>query len=285
MTASERISIIRSISTKLGKENYALIDLTLKEFNLPYTNNWQGSGTDNYIIDMISEASDEALLNIAKHLGLANELQNTVVPSFWSPNEVRIFISHIVEIKDKTSKLSKEIEKYHIKTFVAHVDIEPSKEWLEEIETALSTMDGMIAIFSDNFINSKWCDQEVGYAIGRRVPIVPLKIEKDPHGFAGKYQALPIKGKPHSEIANEIFQIILKNPVVGLKLTSVLIRKLKTSQSWSETKNLLSLIELSKYITEDHISLLKEAINENSQVKEAWGVPERILELESRLKS
>ena len=45
------------------------------------------------------------------------------------------------------------------------------------------------------------------------------------------------------------------------------------------------MIEKSPHIEKNHLDMMKEAISENSQVADAWGVPERIKQIESRLRS
>ena len=165
--------------------------------------------------------SSLSLVELAKHLGVLNELVSSVNPTFWAKDDTRIFISHLVEIKDKTALLAAELEKYGFKTFVAHTDIEPTKEWQDEIELALSTADGLVALISPNFISSKWCDQEVGFPIGRRLPIVPVRIGHDPYGFIGKYQAVQGKGKSIPNLAKEIFELFISKPAIGQKLSRV----------------------------------------------------------------
>jgi hypothetical protein len=285
MNPSERIKLIRDISSALGQENWSLIDLTLKQFGLPYADTWNGSGEENYVTDMISGAGNESLVELAKHLGVLNDLVSSDNPTFWANDDTRIFISHLVEIKDKTALLAAELEKYGFKTFVAHTDIEPTKEWQDEIELALSTADGLVALISPNFISSKWCDQEVGFSIGRRLPIVPVKIDHDPYGFIGKYQAVQGKGKSSPNLAKEIFELFISKPAIGQKLTNSLIRKLKDSVSWELSKRLVAMIEKSPHIEKSHLDMMKEALSENSQVADAWGVPERIKQIESRLSS
>ena len=54
-------------------------------------------------------------------------------------------------------------------------------------------MDLLCAILTPNFYQSKWCDQEVGIALGRSIPTLSIKKEADPHGFIGKSQAIKAK--------------------------------------------------------------------------------------------
>src|SRR5208283_1859713 len=74
--------------------------------------------------------------------------------------------------------------------FVAHEDIHPTTEWQNEIENALFSMDAFVALMTQEFHDSLWTDQEVGVAFGRGVPIIAVKLGRDPYGFIGKFQAL-----------------------------------------------------------------------------------------------
>jgi hypothetical protein len=102
----------------------------------------------------------------------------------------KLFISHLSNHKKKASDLQKVLKRYGISSFVAHEDIEPSKEWQNEIENALHTMDALTAILMDGFKESNWCDQEIGFALGKGVLIIPIKKDINPYGFIGKYQAI-----------------------------------------------------------------------------------------------
>ena len=282
MTPSQRIHHIRAIATELSKEEWTLIDLTLKQFELPWSSLWEGSDKAAYVIDMISEANDSALLDLAKHLGTASELEPVTNPTFWSPDDARVFISHISMIKEKTSLLKNALVEYGIHGFVAHEDIDPAKEWQDEIEAGLASMDALVALLSPGFNESKWCDQEVGVAIGRRVPIVPVRIDLDPYGLFGKYQAIQGKGKNPSEVAPLIFNALIAKPQIGPKITSNLVRMLADSKSWDTSRRLIGLIEKSAFITPTHVRAMKSARETNGEVTHAWGVAEKIEELEKK---
>lgn len=279
MTPSERIKHIRDIAKELSKEAWPLIDLTLKQFSLRWSDNYNGGDKNTYIIDMISDAADQSLLDLAKHLGTASELESVATPEFWGPNDARIFISHVSKIKEKTSQLRDALVSYGIRGFVAHDDIEPTKEWQSEIEAALSTMDALVALLSPGFNESKWCDQEVGVAIGRRVPIVPVKVDLDPYGLFGKYQAIQAKGKNPIEVAPLVFDALINKPQTGPKITTQLVRMLQESRSWDQSRRLVTLIEKSVYMTPEHVAEMKNAEKNNGEVRNAFGVPEKIGEL------
>lgn len=275
MHPSERIKHIKSISSELSKEEWSLLDLTLKQFGLPWSDQWSGDKV-NYVIEMLSEAEDAPLLELAKHLGVASQLETAQEPAFWDSNNARIFLSHLATMKVEVSELREELARFGITAFVAHEDIEPTKEWQTEIESALSTMDGLIAFLAPGFKQSNWCDQEVGVAIGRQLPIISVRLELDPYGFIGKYQALQGSGKDKRILAKELFEILIVSPTIGPKITGALVQQLANSSSFDESKRIISLINKSSYLTSKHVAAMKEAAKNNSQVSSSWGVPEKI---------
>ena len=54
------------------------------------------------------------------------------------------------------------------------------------------------------------------------------------------------------------------------------------SRSWDQSRRLTALIEQSVFITPDHVRAMKKAEEDNSEVRHAWGVPEKIKELEKK---
>jgi len=276
MKPSERIHLIKETSVALGKENWSIIDLTLKQFKLPWSEQWNGSNRDDYVMDMINNASDQSLVDLAKHLGVVTELESSEQPTFWSPNQPRIFLSHLATEKVAVKRIKTELVKYGLACFVAHEDIEPTKAWQTEIEIALTTMDALVAYLTPGFNESKWTDQEIGVAIGRKVPIVPLKVGLDPYGFIGKYQALQTKNLTPAAIAKEIVELLAAKPQIAFKISNVLVEKLEHSSSWAEAKRIMDLIEECRQFSDEALERLKEAPKGNSQVRDSWGVPERI---------
>lgn len=204
------------------------------------------------------------------------------IPSYWQPGHFRLFISHAMEKRESAHRLKEALSIYQIAAFVAHDDIEPTKEWQAEIETALRTMDGLAAIISSDFLSSKWCDQEVGIAIGRGKLVVPLRVGADPHGFLGKYQGLQTVGRNATVIARQLFEILMRHDLTSPRLTDSLVERLVSSKSWSSSNETMSLLEHAHKISISQAGRLIQSVEENAQVGGAIGVPERIKELVSR---
>ena len=103
----------------------------------------------------------------------------------------RLFISHKAAHRGRVAELAKTLNTCNISTFVAHHDIQPAREWRDEILNALNTMTHFVALLTDDFHGSSWTNQEVGYSFGRDTPKRFVKLSKvDPDGFANAEQAL-----------------------------------------------------------------------------------------------
>ena len=100
---------------------------------------------------------------------------------------------------------------FGMSAFVAHEDIEPTLEWQVQIERALHSMELFISIHTPKFNESIWTQQEVGFAVGRGVKIIALRMGEDPAGFISKHQALSRGVKKAEEIAREIDGLLRKD--------------------------------------------------------------------------
>lgn len=153
------------------------------------------------------------------------------IADFWGEGYVKAFISHLSSNRARMSGLKANLSFWGISAFVAHEDIQASREWREEVEAGLETMEILIAVVEPGFKESDWCAQEVGYALGRRIDIIPLRAGMDPFGFFGKYQGIQIKGKHPKDVASEIVQTLLKKPGHRDKLMQSLSKALSTLSS------------------------------------------------------
>ncbi|WP_072370601.1 toll/interleukin-1 receptor domain-containing protein [Hyphomicrobium sp. NDB2Meth4] len=114
---------------------------------------------NEYIANVHLEMDDGTALGESATLGLT-------LPAFWKAGHLRLFLSHRDSHKHVAHALAQELEEYGISSFVAHDTIEPDAEWLVEINRALNTMEIMLALISDDFHESVWTNQEVGFALG-----------------------------------------------------------------------------------------------------------------------
>jgi hypothetical protein len=193
----------------------------------------------------------------------------------WGDSPLKIFVTHASSHKTDAARLRDEFAVFGVAAFVAHEDIHPTAEWQTEIENALFSCDVLLALLTAYFIVRDWCDQEVGIAVGRGVPIISIKYEYDPYGFIGKYQAYSPAGKHPTVIAMDVLDLLLAKPHLTDSIALLVAERMKKSPSFESSKRMMTLIEKSG-VKDLGISQHLSSALKNPQVRESWGVPERI---------
>lgn len=276
LSPSDRIKIIAAVATRLDGAGWSLIDLTLKQFGQPTTNEWGGSQHD-YVIQMLDDASDNALSGLAHHVGFEIDNPTTVIdPTFWKDGYVRVFISHLATHRQYAGTLKRSLEDYGFTSFVAHTDIHPTQEWQDEILTALSTAEVLLALLHEGFDESAWTDQEVGFAMGRGIPTFSVRFGQDPYGFIGRFQAFNGNGKSCNALAKEVFDALRVHKSMQRRMSEVIVTRFEESGSFADAKANMALLEDLQHWTKDYTERVRKAVKNNSQVADAYGVPEKV---------
>jgi hypothetical protein len=135
----------------------------------------------------------------------------TAIKRIWEGDGYRLFLSHKSQVKKRVSILKQKLRGYGVSAFVAHADIKPTLAWQDEIERALYSMDGLAALLTEYFHESDWTDQEVGFALGRHVPIISVNLGRSPYGFLGRIQALVSNWDAAAE---DIVKLLIKHDVM-----------------------------------------------------------------------
>lgn len=208
--------------------------------------------SDNNLIDEVVDHFDIDLWYQQKE---PEKYQRVFTPAtvrsadFWKDGYLRAFVSHLSTNRERMSALKSSLAHWGISAFIAHEDIKASREWRDEIEAGLETMDVLVAVVEPGFKESDWCAQEVGYALGRKVDIVPLRAGQDPFGIFGKYQGIQVKGKQPDQAADEIARALLNKPHHRVRLLQCIakafaslpskrkIELINTLSSWSTATN------------------------------------------------
>jgi hypothetical protein len=245
--------------------SYADIDVYLKAYGVDTKK--PTSGTNSkwvYVKDLLSDEKDGLIVGIADELGLAHnfaiaESNSALEATFWEPFHFKLFLSHISSFKRTTSQLQAALRAFGVSAFVAHVDIEPTKEWQEEIEAGLYSTDALAAILMPGFKESNWTDQEVGIAIGRGVLIIPIMRGQTPYGFISKYQGLYAEGKTVAEVAASIFKILTVSPKTRSKMLSCLVETTVRASSEEDAIQKLGHIASIAQIPSSYLEQLRDS--------------------------
>ncbi len=210
----ESISLKENIVSALESSDFSIIDLILDEYNTPKHSHYDFDNAKEYILFKINELSIDKLYSINEYLNKRKKTHDN--PKLWGKCALRVFISHLSKDKQKAKALAKELKNYNASGFVAHIDIKPNDEWLKTIESALESMDVLLALVTEGFKESDWTVQEIGFALGKGVPVVAIRNGMDPFGFFGKRQAIPGNGRYPKDIINDF--ILIANEKLGTHL-------------------------------------------------------------------
>ena len=273
MKRIERLDLIDRIGRELqSRMSYSDIKVYLSGFDVD--TNKETSNVNSkwvYTKELLADASDKIILKLADELeiehGFVAQRENDLGDSkFWITGHFRLFLSHLSSFKIKTAQLQKALRGYGISAFVAHEDIEPTKEWQNEIEKALFSMDALAAILTPGFKESNWTDQEVGVAIGRDVLIVSIRKGLDPYGFIAKFQAMQGEGKTIGEVADYLFQVLANHPKTKSRMADALVEQILVSNDDSDAIVKLRLLQKIGSLPEKHLEKLRENALENKKL-------------------
>lgn len=279
LTRGERLNCIKQIAAALIGEELPQIELALDTFGVADANRWECDSDSEYIIARLRSTEDDTIVELKSYLdgqGASVSVLRSGGP--WRDGYIRLFLTHTHPNKALAKKIRDRLVLYGIDTFVAHEMIEVSKEWQEEIELALATCDALAALVTKDLIHSPYCDQEIGYAMGRRVVIIPIRQEADPHGFIAKYHGAPGDPGPYADwtIADGIFDALVRNPKTKGKMGPPIVRRYCTSTSFDYArKNTAYLLDLPKeQWTDDMVDAVEKAGSENSQLDDGVWIPD-----------
>lgn len=219
-----------------------------------------------YVKELLANADESLLIKIADELKIDHNYSNGIPKetTVWKVGQFKLFLSHLASFKEQTARLQQSLGRYGITSFVAHEDIEPSKEWQIEIELALHTMDAMAVLLIPGFKESNWCDQEIGVAVGRNVLIIPIRRGLDPYGFIGKYQGIQGLNKNIGDVAKEVFDVIVKSPKTRGKIITSLANIISQSTKVEDALEKALLFQSIGDLPTDLLESMKISIAQNN---------------------
>ena len=287
MKPGQRINLLKKLAKKLAEFSYTDGDLILRQFNLPWTDQWQGGGDNyNYYLSMVESGKNEHLVELHEYLFPHDPLPGLVtteIANGWKANHLRLFLSHSSKRALQVGQIKHELLAYGIDAFVAHEDIEPTTEWLKEITKALASCHALAAILCGDFKTSRYCDQEIGFALQRGILVIPVRVAADPYGFMAPLQGVAAFDLKPVEIASEIRKLILSNPTtkeiaaVGERTSMEnLVREFLTSSNYGTSTALLKQLESYESLPEALVESIEANWKKNDQITGCGGIPRRM---------
>jgi len=256
------LHVPESLYPTLGEERRQLQDQIKEDVN--EINNIP----DEYVSAVFLEMEEPQDRDWRGESGMLVPQRRTVTPAtaerIWGDRDYRVFLSHKAEVKEKAAWVKERLAPFGVSSFVAHTDIHPTKEWQDEIVNALASMDAFVALLTEEFHDSDWTDQEVGYALDRGVPLIAVKLGRDPYGFLGRFQALSCTW---DDAPLQLVRILVKQP----RMLECYISALPNCRNFEEGNALSQLLPEIKELSVKQAERIIAAFNKNAQLRGSFG--------------
>jgi TIR domain len=280
MIPSVRVRLILKIFEVMKAIEWREMDLVLSEFGF-LGSDFEGGYTDT-LLHRLRTGGDVQLTELAAHyeISIPEPPSATITVSreadrLWQPDRFRLFISHTSLNRKFAHDIKRQLAPRGFSCFVAHDDIEPSAPWERDLRLALKSMDGLLALLTEDFQKSSWTDQEIGCAIVREVPIVPLSMPLMPYGFISHIQTLRKSAIPAGMGAKTIAQIFMAT-TARQKIARSCIACLSSAPNYADATTAADMIDTGERIEPALLQRLFDATCENSQILPAHYVANKI---------
>jgi hypothetical protein len=188
----------------------------------------------------------------------------------------RLFLSHAHADVDVVLQVAAELEGLGLTTFVASTNIERSTDWLRAIDRELHICDALVAFLTPAARQSEWVDQEIGVALGRRLRVIPVRLnaaDGQPHGFLRLIQAadarVPVT-RPEGvlELAFDIFDALFQVRTDRVRLLPCVFQGLARERRLAPLRRWADLVWSARQdLDQDQRALLAEYIQRNTALR------------------
>jgi hypothetical protein len=276
MDPGERFTLIRSIYATLTTSDWdwRLVDAVLSEFG---AEEFDYSDFHRLILERVRSLSDDRLIALNSHVhpdeSDAGVGQDHRGEGPWADDTFRLFISHTHAHQALAGNVRDTLGQWRVECFVAHTTIDPTEEWIDVIERALRTCDALVALMTEDFSASRWCDQEVGVAYGLAKLVVPVRMPAVPYGFIGRYQALGFNREreyPY-HLATRLFELLADHARTRSRMIDPVVDRFAKSGSFDGTRAAWPALKAlpREAWPEERVARVRAAARDNSQVLHA----------------
>jgi hypothetical protein len=215
---------------------------------------------------LVANANIQPTIEPIAGVALVTPDEAPVDGSMWRAGELRLFLSHLAAHKVMAGDVARELSALGMHAFVAHDDIEVSREWQDEIERALTTMHAFVGLMHPDFSKSFWTQQELGWALGRGVPILMVRLGEDPTGFPNRWQALTPRDGKATNIARSIAVWLTQQDIIGPAALDSLVSDLLHARSFIAAREAATRFEEMGVLPPSVLDRLAEAYQTNDQL-------------------
>ena len=126
----------------------------------------------------------------------------------------------------------------------------------------------MLTVVTNDFEESIFCNQEVGFALGKGTPVTPIKLEKaDPTGFISSFQALRGNISDPESSAADVSKLVAEAVGQGEKVVDGLLAAFVGAPSYIDAmERFKRLNKVVNRLSDQQVGSLVVGFNENDQL-------------------
>jgi len=274
MEPEARVRLIQGVRDKIQPMPWGDEDLLLDEFGIGRRPVQEIYGDRWPLTDWLRQASEADLVALARHLevlpdassGTTAEEEILDLPS-EEPEAVFIFASHLSSEREYVGGVERALrQRYGIEMFVAHDSIPMDATWQPEIAAALARCHAAVAFIHSGFSQSAYCQQEVGWILGRGIPIARYMFGEAPVALLSQRQGKPVKRQDVESLADEILDYLSTKEELRGHLVTSLANALVESPNFDTTDRIWAAFPKGYPITTQQATVLIHAAESQNQV-------------------
>lgn len=193
---------------------------------------------------------------------------------------MQVFLSYREdeEGKEYASALREELAILGINAIMASRSIRPGAVWAQTILEHLEASSALLCIASRGYTDSAWCQQEIGWAIGRSIPALWICYDSTEQsvGFLKDKQELRATNPVNeAEIARAVGAWLVREQETQEETRATLLRALTFSSTYQQTRDIAHVLATLDSLTDDEWKQINDAAASNRQVRDAVSYSDR----------
>lgn len=232
-----------------GEKKREELQQKIKSIAEPVVNGYDDLYLERVYIYPIAEPDDSWRGGVARPVQASTD----EAARLWKEGHFRLFLSHSSANKEFGAELKESLGKVKVDVFVAHEDIEPNLTWQQEIKLALASCHSLLFLATETSNQSWWCQQEVGWGLGRGVLVTSYMLEKEPVGFANGLQGWKVRKHDLLEIRKKLLTMFAKDDRTEPSMHEPLVQLVQSSKTAEQIDYALDYLELLKSLNQSDL--------------------------------
>lgn len=119
----------------------------------------------------------------------------------------QVYVSHAPGDLSLIQDLFSTVKNFPFGVHIALEEIESGRS-RKRLEGRLANSDLVVAVVTEDAAGNRWIEQEIGYAVAKGIPVLPLHDEgTDPHGYIGDVEGVTID---RTDLTVTIFNLLCR---------------------------------------------------------------------------